>query len=63
MNFISECHYELTIEESNIEAYKSLIGHKIYGEILETAISDKLVKVKVKSGDQTLIVVFEKIKD
>lgn len=63
LNFISECNYELTIEESNIEAYKSLIGHKVYGEILETAIIDKLVKVKVKSGDQTLIVVFEKIKD
>ena len=63
LNFISDCNYELIIEESNIEAYNSLIGHKVYGEILETATSDKLVKVKVKSGDKTLIVFFYKIKD
>lgn len=61
LNFTSECSYELVINESNNSDYKEFIGQKIYGEILETATIDKLVKIKVKMGENTLIVVFEKI--
>lgn len=61
--FTSDCNYELTIQQSNIDGYESLIGQKVYGEITETATVDKLVKVKVKSGDKIQFVVFEKIKD
>lgn len=61
LNFTSECNYELTINESNHSSYTELIGQKIYGKIIETATIDKLVKIEVKMGNNSLIVVFEKI--
>lgn len=61
LNFTSECNYELIINETNNSDLKEFIGQKIYGEIMETATVDKLVKIKVKMGENTLIVIFEKL--
>lgn len=61
LNFTSECNYELIINETNNSDLKEFIGQKIYGEIMETATIDKLVKIKVKMGENTLIVIFEKL--
>ena len=61
LNFTSDCNYELTINESNHSHYTEIIGQKVYGQIMETATIDKLVKIEVKMGNNSLIVVFEKI--
>lgn len=61
LNFTSDCNYELTINESNHSHYTEIIGQKVYGNIMETATIDRLVKIEVKMGNNSLIVVFEKI--
>lgn len=60
--FTSTCSYTLTILETNKQEYKSSIGTNVYGEILETATIDNLVKIraKEKEEDEWQTFVFEK---
>lgn len=63
IEFTTKCSYTLTVIENTIPNYNISIGTKIYTEILETASSDKLIKIRSKMDSDWQIFVLQKIKD
>ncbi len=62
INYTSECSYEMKVLESNIPEYEDVIGKTFYAEILETAKSDNLIKIRSK-GDEWKVFVLKKIEN
>lgn len=61
IKFENPCKYESTIVENTIPNYNVKIGDKIYTEIIETALADKLIKIKSKMSGDWQTFVWEKI--
>ncbi len=62
INFTSDCAYELTVLETTIPGYEDQIGTKIFTEILETAKTDNLIKIRSK-GEEWQIFVLKKVEN
>ncbi|MFN8438854.1 MAG: hypothetical protein U0V72_14695 [Cytophagales bacterium] len=60
MKFVSKCSYEIYVLETNLPSATYLIGKTIYSEILETAQTDNLIKIRTKAA-QWIELVFKKI--
>lgn len=63
IEFTSNCSYTSTVIENTIPNYNISVGTKIYTEILETASSDKLIKIRSKMDSDWQIFVLQKIED
>lgn len=62
ITYTSECDYEITVLETDIPGYETVIGQTFYTEILETAKIDKLIKIRSK-GEEWKTFVLRKVEE